>query len=50
MNRQEKIRAAIVSFNWSDYGLDDLDEMKESPDTSDWVTGLATHIRTKLER
>lgn len=48
MDRRDKIRAAIVSFTWSNYGLDQLDELKEDPDTSEWIDGLSEHIRAHL--
>lgn len=43
------IKEAIMEFRFSNFGgLDDLDELKEDPDTSEWVDQLAEAINKRL--
>lgn len=42
---QQLIEEAIRDFSFSDYGMDDVDEIKNE----EWVPDLATHIITALE-
>jgi hypothetical protein len=46
---REIVRQAIMDFRFSAFGgLDDLDELKEHPDTSEWVDQLAELIDQRL--
>lgn len=43
------IKEAIMEFRFSNFGgLDDLDELKEDPDTSEWVDQLAEAINERI--
>jgi hypothetical protein len=50
---KEIIIEAIRRFDFSNYGLDDLDELKEQPSTGvgtdSWVHDLAAHIARAIE-
>jgi hypothetical protein len=46
---REIVRKAIMDFRFSGFsGLDVLDELKERPDTSEWVDQLAELIDQRL--
>lgn len=40
---------AIVRFDFSDYGLDDVEETKHDTATSEWIYDLAHEIERTLE-
>jgi len=50
MKRHRVIAEAIREFRWSNFGLDQLDELKEDPDTSEWIDALAEKIHEALGR
>jgi hypothetical protein len=48
MSRYSDIVEIIRDFQFSVYGLDDLDEMKQDPSTSEWILDLANQIDRKI--
>jgi len=49
MTRLEIIKEAIREFSFSNFGLDQLDELKEDPDTCEWIDALAVKIDEDLK-
>lgn len=48
---REAIESAIRSFNFGDYGLNDVDiALHDDPESQEWVPGLASAILRAIEQ